>query len=353
MPLRIWFNKSFSVTHNLLNLIRQGDVGGDFHLLASHSVATAMARLAADEWFVEPELSGQEYVDWCLHFCAENRVDLFIPGKAAINISRRLDEFRQHGVSVLLCADTDTLVLLDNKAAFSRSVDQADTPTAETVEVHSLTEFQSAYAAMRTRHTTLCLKPSVSVFGLGFRVIDETQDALEHVLAGVEQHVNLHELLRAMEGKPEFRKPSLLLMEFLGGDEWSVDCVAEHGELVFAVQRRKSTQLSAPQTIDNNADVERMTEILTRRFGLNGMFNIQFRAGEHGIRVLEINARPSGGSPVACIAGPNLPYEAVLRALDARKQADIRARRPTCEPQAVAYGLHIHQTMHPAALAHG
>ena len=95
MSLRIWFNKSFSVTHNLLNLIRQGDVGGDFRLLASHSVETAMARLAADEWFVEPELSGQEYVDWCLQFCAEQRVDLFIPGKAAINIARRLDEFAQ------------------------------------------------------------------------------------------------------------------------------------------------------------------------------------------------------------------------------------------------------------------
>ncbi|OYY73959.1 MAG: hypothetical protein B7Y40_06785 [Gammaproteobacteria bacterium 28-57-27] len=348
MPLKIWFNKSFSVTHNLLELIRLGDAGGHLQLLASHSVDTAMARLAADEWFVEPELSGQAYVDWCLQFCAQHKVTLFVPGKAAINIARRLNEFYDLGTRVLLCADVDTLVLLDNKAAFSAAVDQTTTPTAETVEVHDLAEFQAAYADLRQRHTTLCLKPSVSVFGLGFRIIDEAHDALEHILAGQEQMLNLHELTQAMQGKPDF-KPSLILMEFLAGEEWSVDCVAEYGELIHAVQRRKSNELSTPQYIDNHPDIAHMTDVLTRQFKLNGLFNIQFRVGERGIRVLEINARPSGGSPVACAAGLNLPFEAVLRALAPETQAILRANAQPMPP--LAHGQHIHQTMLPCALA--
>lgn len=348
MPIKIWFNKSFSVTHNLLDLIRQGDSGNHLQLLASHSVNTAMARLAADDWFVEPELSGQAYVDWCLQFCAEQQVTLFVPGKAAINIARRLNEFLDIGTRVLLCADVDTLVLLDNKADFSAAVDQASTPTAETIEVKNLAEFQSAYAELRQRHTMLCLKPSVSVFGLGFRMIDETHDALEHILAGQEQMLNIHELTRAMQDKPDF-KPSLILMEFLGGEEWSVDCLADDGELIHAIQRRKSNELSTPQYIDNHADIARMTDILTRQFKLNGLFNIQFRRGEHGIRVLEINARPSGGSPVACAAGINLPFEAVLRALSPEDQALLRTHTPPAQTQ--THGLHIHQTMLPCALA--
>ncbi len=348
MPLKIWFNKSFSVTHNLLDLIRQDDIGNHLQLLASHSVDTAMARLTADDWFVEPELSGQDYVDWCLQFCVEQRVTLFVPGKAAINIARRLDEFLDIGTRVLLCADTDTLVLLDNKAAFSAAVDQEQTPTAETIEVQNLAEFEAGYAALKQRHSTLCLKPSISVFGLGFRILDETHDALEHVLAGQEQMLNIHELTRAMQGKPDF-KPSLILMEFLAGEEWSVDCVAEHGELIYAIQRRKSNVLSTPQYIDNHPDIARMTHALTRQFALNGLFNIQFRMGEHGIRVLEINARPSGGSPVACAAGINLPFEAILRALAPEDQAVLRTHaQPATEN---SHGQHIHQTMQPCALA--
>ncbi|MGD9888727.1 MAG: ATP-grasp domain-containing protein [Halothiobacillaceae bacterium] len=348
MPLKIWFNKSFSVTRNLLDLIREGDKGQNLTLLASHSVNTAMARLAADIWFVEPELSGQAYVDWCLQFCAEQQVTLFVPGKAAINIARRLHEFHAIGTRVLLCADVETLILLDNKAAFSAAVDQTQTPTAETVEINNIEAFQAAYAELKQRHTMLCLKPSVSVFGLGFRMIDETHDALDHILAGQEQMLNLHELTRAMQAKLEF-KPSLILMEYLAGEEWSVDCVADDGELIYAIQRRKSNELSTPQYIDNHPDIARMTDILTRQFKLNGLFNIQFRRGEHGIRVLEINARPSGGSPVACASGINLPFEAVLRALAPEDQALLRAHSLPAEQH--SYGLHIHQTMQPCALA--
>ncbi|HES76528.1 MAG TPA: hypothetical protein ENO09_05905 [bacterium] len=350
MPLRVWFNKSFSVTHNLLDLIRQGDVENHLQLLASHSVENAMVRLVADEWFVEPELSGQAYVDWCLQFCAEQRVNLFVPGKAAINIARRLNEFLALGTRVLLCAEVETLLLLDNKALFSAYVDQAATPTAETVEVHDLDEFEAAYADLKQRHTSLCLKPSVSVFGLGFRVLDEEHDALEHILAGQEQMLNLHELRRAIQGKAEF-KPSLLLMEFLAGKEWSVDCVAEHGELIYAVQRLKFSELSTPQYIDNHADIARMSELLTQQFKLNGLFNIQFREGAYGIRVLEINARPSGGSPVACAAGPNLPFEAVVRALAPEDQARFTLRNAVHAPVPIAHGLYIHQTMQPGVIA--
>lgn len=348
MPLKIWFNKSFSVTHNLLNLIRLGDKGSRLQLLASHSVDTAMARLAADEWFVEPELSGQAYVDWCLQFCAQQGVALFVPGKAAINIARRVNEFQDIGTQVLLCADADILMLLDNKAAFGAAVDQTSTPTAETIEIRNLSEFQSAYADLKQRHSTLCLKPSVSVFGLGFRIIDEAHDALEHILAGQEQMLNIHEITRAMQGKPDFN-PSLLLMEFLAGEEWSVDCVAEYGELIYAIQRRKSNEPSTPQYIDNHPDIARMSDVLTRQFKLNGLFNIQFRTGEQGIRVLEINARPSGGSPVACTAGINLPFEAILRALAPEEQALLRAHNPLATAQ--THGLQIHQTMQPCALS--
>ncbi|MEO8407429.1 MAG: ATP-grasp domain-containing protein, partial [Oxalobacteraceae bacterium] len=50
-------------------------------------------------------------------------------------------------------------------------------------------------------------------------------------------------------------------------------------------------------------------------YGLNGIFNVQFREGQNGLGLLEINPRMSGGIAMACVAGPNLPYLA-LRGFD-------------------------------------
>ena len=41
-------------------------------------------------------------------------------------------------------------------------------------------------------------------------------------------------------------------------------------------------------------------------FVLNGLFNIQFKMGVNGPRLLEINPRPSGGFGMACLSGVNL-----------------------------------------------
>jgi predicted ATP-grasp superfamily ATP-dependent carboligase len=49
-----------------------------------------------------------------------------------------------------------------------------------------------------------------------------------------------------------------------------------------------------------------MVERLTAHYRLNGIFNIQFKEGVHGVRLLEINPRPSGGFGMACLSGANL-----------------------------------------------
>ena len=69
------------------------------------------------------------------------------------------------------------------------------------------------------------------------------------------------------------------------------------------------------QTIDLRDDILESTRQLTAAYGLNGVFNVQFREGQNGLGLLEINPRMSGGIAMACLAGPNLPYLA-LRGFD-------------------------------------
>jgi hypothetical protein len=113
---------------------------------------------------------------------------------------------------------------------------------ADCARFDTLAQFDAAHATLRPRHAALCVKAAHSDFGLGELGTVRT----------------------------------MLLMEYLDGHEYSVDCVGDNGRLVTAIARKKPLQ-----------------------------------AGGGLLRLLEINPRLSGGIGMACVAGPNLPWIAL------------------------------------------
>ena len=84
----------------------------------------------------------------------------------------------QVGTRVLSTASSDNLRLINDKARFCQSLDLPLAPAAEFRAVETLAEFDAAFDELRSRHDKLCIKPSSSVFGLGFAVLDENAPAL-------------------------------------------------------------------------------------------------------------------------------------------------------------------------------
>ncbi|MBC7502827.1 MAG: ATP-grasp domain-containing protein [Herminiimonas sp.] len=307
---RVWFNKTFSSVGSAIRLIREADGAGDYHIVCSNTNPHAPAFLAAHESALEPEgLRGEAYLDWCLHFCRENAIGIFVPGKEASVVSGARAQFESQGTRVLAVATQEVLHLLHDKARFYESVDLKLAPPAAFRVVENVEQFDTAVRELRQDHAQLCVKPSVSVYGLGFSVLDEERSSAQLLLEGVQYHIGADDLRRGFAAMESFR--TMLVMEFLNGHEYSVDCVGDHGRLICAIPRKKSMVVGQGQTIDMRDDILESTRQLAATYGLNGMFNIQFREGRNGLGLLEINPRMSGGIAMACIAGPNLPYLAL------------------------------------------
>lgn len=337
--MRIWFNKTFSTISSVLQHLRQAYPAGEVTLICSHIHANATAFLAADETYLEPaELKGLDYVAWCLQFCQQQRIDVFWPGREATLLSTQHANFAAHGVQILSVAEHATLQLLHNKADFYQALPAAVAQLMDFQAVNSLAAFDQAVANLSRKHPTLCIKPAVSVFGLGFKVLDTQRNSITQILKGVEYQIPLAELRQGMQLTPEFE--TLLVMEHLAGHEWSVDCAGQQGQLLCAVQRKKSLSAGHGQVIDNHPEIQAMVSRLTEHYRLNGIFNIQFKDGVNGPRLLEINARPSGGFGMACLAGVNLAAIA-LRAFcgDSTPLPSIR------------YGLKVAEVNTPVILA--
>jgi len=336
--MRIWFNKTFSTISAVFNNLRQCYSADEVTIICTHNHPTASAFIAADETYLEPaDLSGVAYLEWCVQFCAKNRIDLFWPGKEAALISQHHHLFKILGVQVLSVADHQTLTLLHNKADFYSALDPAVAQTMDFIAVNDVEGFDKAVATLSLTHEKLCVKPAVSVYGLGFRILDTRRDSITQLLKGVEYQISLAELRQGMINTPTFE--TLLVMEHLGGHEWSVDCAGRQGELLCAVQRKKSMQAGHGQTIDNNPELAGMVERLTAQYRLNGIFNIQFKDGVNGPRLLEINPRPSGGFGMACLSGANLAQIA-LRGF----------KGETIEPPTIKYGLQVTEVNRPVII---
>lgn len=314
-PTRVWFNQSFSVVRTALGLIRKADTEGRYVLLSSHASEQGSAALEADHFYAEPVTQDpMAYLAWCLDFVQRHQVAIFVPGKEAQLIEEHRHLFESHGTRVLSAATSRTLGLLNDKATFYATVTCPVAPPAPWRAFDDLNGFDQAWEALiENAKQGLCMKPAQSVYGIGFARICENQSVYQLFASG-QAHTMTRNSVRQMLGEQPKVAP-MLLMDYLPGCEYSVDCVADHGALRCAVARRKPVSGGRAQTIDTSAVIQEACAQIVRQFRLNGVVNIQFRKGAHGLHVLEVNARMSGGLGMACLAGPNLPYLA-LRGFD-------------------------------------
>ena len=320
--MRVWFNRSFSSVNTAIDLIRQADTARRFTIIHSNPNPKSPAARLAHEFQIEPTgLSSNDYIDWCVAFCRQHRVDIFVPGREATAIAGAHARFEAIGTRVQSAGSEAALLFIHDKARFYAETDLPGAPVAEFRHFEDAAGLAAAYAALRRRHAKLCVKPSHSIYGLGFAVLDEERNSAELLMAGAEYHVSLADFRAGLAKLGTFR--SMLLMEYLEGREYSVDCVGDNGRLVTAVVRRKSSQAGAGQRIDQRADILDATAQLCRTHGLNGIFNVQFREAGGQPRVLEINPRMSGGIGMACVAGPNLPWIALCGFADGYEGLEI------------------------------
>ncbi|HWS39749.1 MAG TPA: ATP-grasp domain-containing protein [Arenimonas sp.] len=304
---RTWFNTTFSSIHVALRLIREMDREGCYQIICSSSNQHAITALASHEFYQEPKgLSATEYRNWCLNFAKENDIQIFVPGKEASLISGSHDLFEAGGTRVLSATRPDMLDILHNKATFYAFVKSIFAPPPVWKAISNNIEFELAFDELSSLSAQLCIKPAVSVFGIGFRRIRTDKSDFDLMMQGSDHQISLHSLKEMLKQADVF--PTLLLMEYLAGNEYSVDCLCNEGELVCAVPRKKNFQVGDGQLIDDRADIISACNEIVSQFFLNGYINIQFREGDQGLRVLEVNPRMSGGIGMACLSGINLPY---------------------------------------------
>lgn len=308
--VRVWFNHWFSTSYRLIELMKE-DAEQQIYVIGSNQVYESVIQKVCDEWYQEPALDGEEYLEYCVQFCREHQVQVFVPRRRLVDISRNIERFQEIGVRVMV-DDYGKIALLNDKAQTYRLFSESENiPIPEFSMVNNFRDFEEAYRRLRAQYDRVCMKFVRDEGGMSFRKIVDQKDSFRSLRIYPGSEIAYGELASILEKQGEF--DDIMVMPYLPGKEISVDCLQTEQGLI-AVPREKGS--GRHEFVRYDEKILKMCEEILDKVPLKCPCNIQFKIREDTPYLLEINTRMSGGLQMSCLAaGVNIPNIALNQLL--------------------------------------
>ena len=321
----VWLNHWFSTAYNIIKLIKKDD-SIDFHIIGTNENSISVLKDVCDEWYSEPEKSsGDEYVEFCLEFCKEHNIDVFLPHRHFQAISKRKQWFEDINVAVLV-DDYSKIALLNDKArAYQFFQNQPYMNVPEHYVVCDIDGFRKAYFDLAEKYGQVCTKFIHDEGGKSYRLIDNTRKGYSALFKKQNTRMTFDSLEEALQEKDKFSP--LMVMPYLEGDEISVDCLKTEQGIIIIPRIKSTTRF---EKIEFNNNIIELCEEIYGLIDLEMPCNIQFKYRGDVPFFLEINTRMSGGIHMACAGtGVNIPNIAVNKVLGINKTWELKRESRT------------------------
>lgn len=306
---RIWLNHWFSTAYNIIQLIRTNNP--DFRIIGSNENPESPIKTVCDEWYREPVLKGEEYVDFCLDFCRVHAIDIFMPRREMIAVSKYKDRFTEAGIKVMVDDYRYVFLLNQKDRAYEAFRAEGVGHVPEYYLATDPAQFRTAYDKLTEKYGWVCFKFVRDEGGKSYRLIDNSRKGYSSLFKKQTTRMSLDAALDALSEKQTFSP--VMVMPFLPDEEISVDCLMTPSGLIAVPRMKDSTRI---EKIRYDKEILETCRIFYERFPLEQPCNIQFKYLDGVPYLLEVNTRMSGGVQMSCAAsGVNIPDIAVNKLL--------------------------------------
>ena len=315
--VKIWLNHWFSAAYNIISMIKQDDP--DFYIIGTNENQRSPLAAVCDEWYAEPAAKGDAYVDACLAFCGAHGVNVFMPRREMLSVSRRKADFEAMGVKVMV-DDFAVVDMLNHKDRAYETLKKRGVSTIPEYRiVTNVSGFRDAYAALKERYREVCIKFVHDEGGKSYRLIDNSRRGYSALFKKQNTRMIYDAVVEALSEREEFSP--LMVMPNLSGDEVSVDCLQTGKGLIMLPRIKDTTRI---ERLCFQDDILEKTREVYDAVKLECPCNIQFKYLDGIPYFLEVNTRMSGGVQMACAAGKvNIPSIAVNKLLGIEKDWKI------------------------------
>lgn len=258
--------------------------------------------------YVIPKGSEPGYIESVADICRNERITTIVPqySDELVPLSGNMELFDSMGVKVLVTEDTEMLSIANNKKRLYEHY-KGRSFIPRHVYSNDIAVIEKALYSLGYPESPICIKPTDGEGGKGFRIITEEKS---NILEEQGNSPNISWDLYKRELSQIGKLPELMVMEYLPGAEYSVDCVCRDGETIVCIPReRVETSMGAAtiSVIRNNRELIELTQEIVRDLKLSYNVNVQYKYSNSGRPMLvEINPRVSGALVANCGAGVNM-----------------------------------------------
>lgn len=290
-----------------------------FRVTVADAYSYAYGQHLATAFETIPPATFPSFAETLLSVCKKNSIDIVLPlvTRELIPLASYKSEFEKAGIKIPV-SPAASLEIANNKSRLYEFLQWRGLPVPDFRVVETVEQFKEAVKELGYPEKAVCFKPSVSNGSRGFRIISEQVDEQDllfnHKPNSV--YITFKEAIRVLSSG-DF--PELLVSEYLPGDEYSVDCLANNGEVKLVAPRLRKRMING---ISVEGEFVQHEEIMTycnniiRELKLHGNIGIQVKQSAGGsFLIIEINPRVQGSISTGLGAGINLPVLAIKQEL--------------------------------------
>ena len=279
-----------------------------------------------DRSYIVPSGDSKNYFSTLMKIARVNNINVIIPcsDEEILSISKERKRFIKNSI-IPLCSDYDIVYKSNDKGLMLELLKEKGIPYPRFCVPTSIEEVIKFAKELNYPYTHFVVKPRLARGSRGFKIIKEEFDFFKDRTSNM---VKLKYFIDILRDYRDF--PDIVLMEYLPGEDYSVDALAYNGEPLYVIPRRRMKALGGPSVVGEiiqNDVVKNMVEEVIRVFGFHLNVNIQLKYSKEGIPlVYEINPRVSGTIVANDAAGVNLLYYGIKLALgqEIPRQSTIR-----------------------------
>lgn len=266
-----------------------------------------------------PKGSDENFITTVKKICTGKGIQVVMPlvTRELFPFSAQKKELAAAGIKVLVSSG-EAIQIANNKSACYAHLQKAGIVVPDFRIVSTVDEFIEAAKALGYPGKKFCFKPSISNGSRGFRIVADDVNEADQLFnyKPYNTYITYHQAIKILSSQVF---PELLVSEYLPGDEYSVDCLADDGKPYLIVPRRREKMVAGISVqgtfIEDKTIIDYCAKII-EAIGLHGNIGIQVKVSDDGVPLLlEINPRVQGTIVSALGAGVNLPLLAVKKEL--------------------------------------
>ena len=269
-----------------------------------------------DRYYQVPRGDDPGYAAAILDICVREHVDVVIPIMSVEleTLAENEELFRKAGV-ILSISSLEALKIANNKLSLFEYMQKNDIPTPKFLPVNSVADVDEAIAHIGV---PVVFKTTEGSGSRGMRIIDPSKsrfDILFHEKP-TSAYVTLQDFRETLQ---EGDMPCMLAMEYLPGNEYTVDMLCENGKVFYSLCRRGlnvQTSIILDGIVEDKPEIIRLCNRVSENLKLSGNIGFDVKERADGTPVImECNPRATAGVSEFTASGVNLLYLNVKRCL--------------------------------------